>query len=76
MTLDTLATNAHVYLMGDPGPLETTLAVEEVSARLLDMHDAQKQGDLAFIRLPMPDGREALVAPAAVAAIVPPPEDD
>jgi hypothetical protein len=75
MTLDTLAVNAHVYLTGDPGPLETTLAVGEVAARLLDMHDAHKRGELAFIRLPMPDGREALVTPAAVAAIIPPPSD-
>jgi hypothetical protein len=77
MTLETLAANAHVYLRGDPGPLETTLEVSDVAGRLLDMQEAKRgAAGPVFVRLPMPDGREALVSPSAVAAIVPPPEGD
>ena len=63
---------AHVYLEGDPSPVSTSLTVEAVVAKLLDVQDDVRRGELVFIRLPLVDGREGLVNPLAIVSILPP----
>jgi len=69
---DTDPVAAHVFLEGDPGPLPTLLAVEQVAALI---YDAEQSG-VRWVRLPLSDGREALVRPDVFAAIVPAPPDE
>jgi hypothetical protein len=63
-----------VFLQGDPAPLETNLTVEQVAALIGDVGTDPHR--CAFIRIPSTDGREALVRPHAIVAIVPSNEDD
>lgn len=62
----------HVYLEGDPGPVVTTHSVERVAAAI---EQSVTLGG-PWVRLPMPDGREALIRERVVVAIVPAGDDD
>jgi hypothetical protein len=64
---DTQPAAAHVYLEGDPSPLGSSLAVEQIAALIFD---AEESG-VRWVRVPLVDGREALVRPTVFAALVP-----
>jgi hypothetical protein len=60
-----------VYLNGDSEPIITTLDIDEVLARIADL-SVPAHDDVAFVRLPLLDGRpDAAVRPRAIAAIIP-----
>ncbi len=59
-----------VYLVGDAVPVITTLTIDEVVALIQDMAMAP------FLRLPIADGKQALIRPAAIAAIMPALDED
>jgi hypothetical protein len=65
------ATVTHVYLEGDSGPVGTTLSVEAVATAIEDVRTLRGP----WVRLPMPDGREALLRERVIVAILPAGDD-
>lgn len=70
MSVETAHVASHVYLAGDPGPIECTLEPAVVTALVEGRLGAR------WLRLPLPDGREAYVEPSAICAVLPPSDDD
>ena len=64
--------NACVWLAGDPSPLCTTLTPPQLLARIADIEFDGAVPDLAFVTVPLVDGRDAFVRPRAITLIGPP----
>lgn len=69
---DADSASTHVFLEGDSGPLPSCLVPEQVAALIFDVEES----GASWVRLPLSDGRVALVRPQAFAAIVPVSDDD
>lgn len=72
MNTDQAKAICYIYLKNDPAPLGTSLKIDQVVNLINEMREIGSK----WCRIPLCDGRDALIDPVIVGAIVPAPEDE